>query len=323
MDDYLMRAEGVLGDEHSFVRLVDTMPQIRFCDFMPEEPEDRDEVEPWDEIQICHRAGVWEYSGSAFGLSSALFCDEHRPEGVPVGHLDASGNKRDGLLQTGWVEPITAPGDQRIVDAARVSIAGEDVRPTSDDKKLIHYLVKNRHTTPLEQVRFTFHCRIPIFVARQWIRHRTGSFNEQSGRYGQLASDFYVPTLERLRLGGQAAKNKQGSGRELSEDIAGATFLAIENAGLEGYRRYEQLLANGVARELARMVLPVNIYTQWFWTTDLHNLMHFLTLRLHSHAQWEFRQYAEAIVPMARAVAPYAMDAFEEHRERWAKAMKL
>jgi thymidylate synthase (FAD) len=204
------------------------------------------------------------------------------------------------------------PGDQRIVDAARVSIAGGGVRSTSDDAKLIRYLVKNRHTTPLEQVRFTFHVRLPIFVARQWIRHRTGSFNEESARYGKLASDFYIPTIERLMAGGQAKSNKQGSGaplsRELAEDLQGGLRMHSENC----YQRYEAALSHGLARELARMVLPTNIYTQWFWTTDLHNLMHFLKLRLHEHAQWETRRYAETIVPMAEALAPYAMKAFKD-----------
>lgn len=258
MRDYLMRAEGVLGDEHSFVRLVDTMP-------------DGYDDDSWESIRNSGMPAVSERVG-------------------------------------------TAPGDQRIVDAARVSIAGEEVRPTSDDRKLIRYLVKNKHTTPLEQVRFTFHARMPIFVARQWIRHRTGSFNEESARYGKLAADFYIPTIERLMAGKQAKKNKQGSEGGLSEAVAVASQETIRVCSEKAYKRYEDLLGSGVARELARMVLPVNIYTQWFWTTDLHNLMHFLTLRCHDHAQWESRQYAEAIVPMAKAIAPYAMEAWEDFR---------
>lgn len=293
MREYLMRAEGVLGDKHSFVRLVDTMPEVRFCDHCPPEPEGRDEVEPWEEMMHCFRAGIVE-------SDQGLYCAEHVPK-------PAEGFKHYEI-------PITASGDQRIVDAARVSIAGQDVRPTSDDRKLIRYLVKNRHTTPLEQVRFTFHCRIPIFVARQWIRHRTGSFNEESARYGKLAADFYIPTLERMMFGGQAKRNKQGSGEPLSESVSLDMITLIENHSIDSYHHYEKLLNNGCARELARAVLPVNIYTQWFWTTDLHNLMHFLTLRCHEHAQWESRQYAEAIVGMAEAVAPYAMEAWRDFR---------
>lgn len=204
-------------------------------------------------------------------------------------------------------------GDSRIVDAARVSIAGQEVRAVSDDRKLIRYLIKNRHTTPLEQVRFTFHVRLPIFCARQWIRHRTGSFNEESARYGKLASDFYIPSVERLMAGGQAKDNKQGSAKApFSRDTAAKLRIRINTRSLESYWEYENLLNQGIARELARMVLPTNIYTQWYWTTDLHNLMHFLRLRLHSHAQWEMQRYAEAIVPMARALAPIAMEAWEE-----------
>lgn len=210
-------------------------------------------------------------------------------------------------------EPLTKPGDQRIVDAARVSIAGEEVRPTSDDRKLIRYLVKNRHTTPLEQVRFTFHVRLPIFCARQWIRHRTGSFNEESARYGKLAADFYLPSVERLMAGGQSKDNKQGSAENvISQYTAIQIRGGIRTHSETSYSEYEGMLDQGVARELARMVLPTNIYTQWYWTTDLHNLMHFLRLRLHAHAQWETRQYAEAIVPMAEALAPYAMEAWKE-----------
>ena len=310
MTDYLMQAERVLGDDHSFVRLVDTMPSPLLCHHIPEEPEDRDEVESWDEIQHCDRAGVIETHSQFFG-AHGLWCAEHAPEDREMPPHNLSPEKPRRLLDCD-PEHVTAPGDQRIVDAARVSVAGQGVRPTSDDRTLIRYLVKNKHTTPLEQVRFTFHCRLPIFVARQWIRHRTGSFNEESARYGQLAADFYIPTLERLMKGGQAKKNKQGSGGLLSKAIALAAQKLIAGASVTAYKLYEKLLDMGVARELARLVLPVNIYTQWFWTTDLHNLMHFLRLRLHAHAQWETRQYAEAILPMAEAVAPYAMEAFLE-----------
>ena len=207
----------------------------------------------------------------------------------------------------------SSPGDERIVDAARVSIAGQKVRSFRNNEKLIRYLIKNRHTTPLEQVRFTFHVRLPIFCARQWIRHRTGSFNEESARYGKLASDFYIPSIERLLEGGQAKDNKQGS-TEAPYSPAEARFMqqAIRTHSEGSYTQYENLLGHGVARELARMVLPTNIYTQWYWTTDLHNLMHFLRLRLHPHAQWEMQQYAKAIMPMATALAPIAMEAWEK-----------
>lgn len=217
------------------------------------------------------------------------------------------------VLDHGFVELVDSMGgDQRIVDAARVSIAGEGVRPVSDDRKLIRYLLRNRHTTPFEAVRFTFAVKLPIFVARQWMRHRACSFNEMSARYGQLPNEFYVPSIERLMAGGQSKDNKQASGAQLPHDVAAASKVEIEMAYASAYRRYEALLEIGVARELARAVLPVAIYTQFYWTIDLWNLMHFLRLRLHAHAQWETRQYAEAIVPMATSVAPIAMEAFRD-----------
>lgn len=214
-----------------------------------------------------------------------------------------------GPRPEGW-----GPGDQRVIDAARVSIAGENVRPVSDDKKLLGYLLKNKHTTPFEQVRFTFHVKLPIFVARQWIRHRTGSFNEMSGRYGVLPDDFYVP--ERHRIQHQSANNKQGSGESFSDRDAAGVCDAICEHGTRSYELYQDVLKLGLARELARMVLPVNLYTQWYWTTDLHNLMHFMRLRLHSHAQHEVRVYAEVLLEMARRVAPCTVQAFEETLDR-------
>lgn len=244
----LFNKRGVLGDDHSFVRLVDSMPALG-----------------------------------------------------------------------GQGPATTRSGDQRIVDAARNSVSGLDVRPTSDDQKLIEYLVKNKHTTPLEFVRFTFHVRLPLFVARQWIRHRTGGFNEESARYGQLRDDFYIPTLERIMSGGQSTSNKQGSGEPISRELAQTIQTTIADGSTTAYREYEYLLRQGLAKELARLVLPVNIYTQWYWTTDLHNLMHFLQLRLHEHAQWEVRQYAKAIEPMASALAPFAMAAWRKYRLEEAK----
>lgn len=205
----------------------------------------------------------------------------------------------------------TAPGDQRVVDAARNSVAGLDVRPSSDDRKLIRYLVKNKHTTPLEFVRFTFHVRLPLFVARQWIRHRTGSFNEESARYGKLRGDFYIPSVDRIMAGGQSKNNKQGSGEPILRTKAEEMIDEIKYECQRAYKTYELLLNDGLARELARAVLPVNVYTQWYWTTDLHNLIHFLRLRLHPHAQYEVRRYAETIRDLVQPLAPYVFDAAE------------
>jgi thymidylate synthase (FAD) len=216
---------------------------------------------------------------------------------------------------------VTLLGDQRIVEAARTSISGKAVRAISDDGKLIHYLMKHRHTSPFESVVFQFHMRMPIFIARQIIRHRTARVNEESARYGVLRDDFYVPTIERLMAGGQAKQNKQGSGEPIDRATAEKIQLQLHAYNQGAYGAYENLLEAGLARELARIVLPLNIYTQWFWQMDLHNLLHFLTLRLHSHAQWEVRRYAEAMVPMARALAPIAMQAFDRYRRAWERAI--
>lgn len=204
-------------------------------------------------------------------------------------------------------------GDQRIVDAARVSIAGRGVRPVSDDKKLLRYLLANRHTSPFEKVRFEFDVKLPIFIARQWIRHRTGSFNEMSARYGVMPNEFYIPAVDRMQA--QSKDNKQASGDALPVDVAEHLRAGIEHNNEASFAVYELMIGNGLARELARMVLPVNLYTRWWWTVDLHNLMHFLRLRLHSHAQYEIRVYAEAIRELVRSVAPCAMEAFDESLE--------
>ena len=219
----------------------------------------------------------------------------------------------DSMPSAGNVVDGWGAGDQRIVDAARVSIAGRGVRAVSDDKKLLRYLLKNRHTSPFEKVRFEFDVKLPIFVARQWIRHRTGSFNEMSARYGVMVDDFYLPARDRMQA--QATDNKQGSGDMLPIGPAVDAMKLIQASSMQSYEDYQDLLAIGLARELARIVLPVNLYTRWWWTVDLHNLMHFLRLRLHLHAQYEIRVYAEAIQGLACAVAPCAMEAFAETLE--------
>lgn len=202
------------------------------------------------------------------------------------------------------------PGDQRVVDAARVSIAGREVRPTSANENLLRYLLANKHTTPFETVRFTFDVKLPIFIARQWIRYRSGSFSEMSARYSVLPSEFYVPELDRMQA--QAKSNKQGSGEVLDSETGLLLQQQILALSLASYKTYEALLQRGLARELARMVLPLNIYTRWMWTTDLHNLMHFLRQRLHSHAQYEIRVYAEAILELVQPLAPCTVKIFKE-----------
>lgn len=215
--------------------------------------------------------------------------------------------------------------DERVVQAARVSMAhlppdvlasigmetSLEERTEEQDAKLIDYLMKNAHTSPFEKVRFEFVVKLPIFVARQWIRHRTGSFNEQSARYSKLPREFYVPALDRMQA--QSASNKQASGEALPHHLAVGLRNKIRDTSESAYIEYESMLHHGLARELARMVLPTNFYTQWYWTVDLHNLMHFLKLRLHPHAQYEIRVYAEAMLAMVERVAPVSIAAFRRH----------
>jgi len=173
-------------------------------------------------------------------------------------------------------------------------------------------LMKNWHTSPFEQVILTFHTKMPIFVARQWVRHRTARLNEISGRYSIMKDEFYVPAPEHIRP--QSTDNKQGRSEERytaeeEREIAGL----FETEQRQVYANYERLLEKNLARELARNNLPLSLYTEWYWQIDLHNLFHFLRLRMDAHAQYEIRAYAEAMAKCAQAVAPLAYEAFEEH----------
>jgi thymidylate synthase (FAD) len=180
------------------------------------------------------------------------------------------------------------------------------------DRALIHYLMKNRHTSPFEQVQLTFHTKMPIFVARQWVRHRTARLNEISGRYSIMKDEFYVPTPENIRP--QSSDNKQGRSDERYDPQDERDIVELlETEQKQVYSNYEHLLNRNVARELARSNLPLSLYTEWYWQIDLHNLFHFIRLRTDAHAQYEIRVYAEALAKCARAVAPIAYEAFEEH----------
>jgi thymidylate synthase (FAD) len=215
------------------------------------------------------------------------------------------------VLDKGFVRLVDSMGgDERIVQAARVSY-GKGTKSAREDANLIDYLMRHRHTSPFEQVVLTFHLKMPIFVARQWIRHRTARLNEISGRYSIMEDAFYVPESERVK--GQDTVNKQGSNGKLLMHPTAFT-KATEMQQEQQYASYEQALEMGVARELARINLPLSLYTEMYWQIDLHNLFHFLALRLDSHAQWEIREYARAIADAAQAVAPIAYQAFERHR---------
>ena len=203
-------------------------------------------------------------------------------------------------------------GDEAIVQAARVSY-GKGTKKTSTDKALIGYLLRHRHTTPFEMVELKFLVKLPIFVARQWIRHRTANVNEISGRYSVLEHEFYLPDQSDIRF--QSSANRQGSSDEVVPPELCRRVQEILRAGIEhAYGEYEEMIEANIARELARVHLPVSLYTQWYWKIDLHNLLHFLELRMSSHAQQEIRVYADAMASIVKDVVPWTWDAFEEYR---------
>jgi thymidylate synthase (FAD) len=215
------------------------------------------------------------------------------------------------VLDKGFVRLVDyMGGDQRIVQAARVSY-GAGTKSVRQDRALIHYLIKHWHTSPFEQVQLTFHAKMPIFIARQWIRHRTARLNEISGRYSIMKDEFYLPDPDKVSF--QSTDNKQGRGETIPLDQAEAVIAQLEADQKHLYSEYTKMIEGGVARELARTNLPLSLYTEWYWQIDLHNLFHFIRLRADSHAQYEIRAYAEALAQCAKAVAPMAFEAFEEH----------
>lgn len=231
---------------------------------------------------------------------------------------DMQDNVRDLLgkeitcLDKGFVRLIDVMGDDdAIVQAARVSY-GAGTKRVTEDRGLIRYLLRHLHTTPFEMVEFKFHIKLPIFVARQWIRHRTANVNEYSGRYSEMKDEFYVPSLEQIRP--QSTTNKQGrSDVTLPPDVAAQIATRMEATQRELYDEYQSLLGEDLARELARINLPVSNYTEWYWKIDLHNLFHFLRLRIDPHAQYEIRVYGEAMAELVKQVVPIAWEAFEDY----------
>ncbi|MCC6221222.1 MAG: FAD-dependent thymidylate synthase [Deltaproteobacteria bacterium] len=215
------------------------------------------------------------------------------------------------VLDKGFVRLVDCMGDDSsIVQAARVSYQ-TGTKTLEADEGLIRYLMRHRHTTPFEMVEFKFHCRMPIFVARQWIRHRTASVNEMSGRYSEMPEMFYEPSPELCTT--QSAQNKQGgSGTQIenSADVA----LTFGEMQAEIYQHYKGYLAMGMRRELARVNLPLAMYTEWYWKIDLHNLLHFLDLRLGSHAQYEIREFALAMAEIVSERVPITWRAFNDYR---------
>src|SRR5579864_2271058 len=228
------------------------------------------------------------------------------------------------VLDHGFVRVIDYMGDDAaIVQAARVSY-GRGTRKVSEDAGLIRYLMRHRHTTPFEMCEIKYHVKLPIFVARQWIRHRTANVNEYSARYSILDNEFYIPAPEHLAA--QATTNRQGRGDVLEGKAAKRVLDLLREDAERAYAGYAEMLNEdasgapldpslpGLARELARMNLTLNFYTQWYWKTDLHNLLHFLSLRADPHAQYEIRAYADIMVETVKRWVPMAYEAFLEYR---------
>jgi thymidylate synthase, flavin-dependent len=232
-----------------------------------------------------------------------------------VPEAEAILDKEYSVLDKGFVRLVDYyGGDQRIVQSARVSY-GEGTKTVSQDGALIDYLLRHQHTSPFEQVVMTFHLKMPIFVARQWVRHRTGRMNEVSGRYSIMKDEFYVPAAENIAP--QSTDNKQGRAEEpFSPDKAEAIRRQFSEGQEAAYKNYSELVDGGLAREIARINLPLSLYTEFYWEMDLHNLFHFLKLRLDSHAQLEIREYAKVILEMCKAVAPLATGSFINNMNR-------
>jgi thymidylate synthase (FAD) len=227
-------------------------------------------------------------------------------------------------LDHGFVRVVDYMGDDTaIVQSARVSY-GKGTKKISNDKGLIKYLMRHWHSTPFEMCEIKLHVKLPIFIARQWIRHRTANVNEYSARYSILDKEFYIPSVE--NLASQSQVNKQGRAESLSSEEAEKVITLLKNDAEQTYRNYEVMLnensegetlddgSMGIARELARMNLTLNTYTQWYWKIDLNNLLHFLALRADAHAQYEIRVYADIILDIVKKWVPVTYEAFEDYR---------
>jgi thymidylate synthase (FAD) len=226
-------------------------------------------------------------------------------------------------LDKGFVRLVDSMGgDDAIVQAARVSY-GQGTSKVSQDRGLIRYLMRHRHTTPFEMVEFKFHCKMPIFVARQWVRHRTANINEYSLRYSEARDEFYYPEPKNIQF--QSALNKQGRSGEVPPELKQKVLDYFKENSERSFTMYQDLNEAGVARELIRSLLPVNIYTEWYWKNDLHNLLHFIGLRSDSHAQYEIRVFSDAMAHYVKEKAPFAWEAYQDyvvHGMRFSKIEK-
>ncbi|OQX95902.1 thymidylate synthase (FAD) [candidate division KSB1 bacterium 4572_119] len=226
--------------------------------------------------------------------------------------MDEILGKEFPCLNHGFVRLIDYMGsDEAIVQAARVSY-GKGTKQVSQDRGLIRYLMRHHHTSPFEMVEFKFHCKLPIFVARQWIRHRTASVNEYSLRYSEAVKEFYIPDSDVIRL--QSQTNRQGRSEDsVPPEKQKKVLQILEKHNQQAWSDYQEMEQSGLARELARIHLPVSLYTEWYWKIDLHNLMHFLRLRLDPTAQYEIRVYADIIAEITKAAVPISWEAFEDY----------
>jgi thymidylate synthase (FAD) len=228
------------------------------------------------------------------------------------------------VLDHGFIRVVDYMGDDAaVVQSARVSY-GRGTRAVTEDRGLIRYLMRHRHSTPFEMCEIKYHVKLPIFVARQWIRHRTANVNEYSARYSILDREFYMTAPGQLAA--QSSSNRQGRGSVLQGEEAAEVLRLLRQDAMTTYDHYAWMLnedeaggapdpaRQGLARELARMNLTLNTYTQWYWKTDLHNLLHFLSLRADAHAQYEIRVYAEAMMQTVEAWVPASAEAFRDYR---------
>ena len=221
-------------------------------------------------------------------------------------------DKEIKVLDHGFVRLVDYMGsDARIVQTARVSY-GDGTKTLIEDAGLIDYLLRHEHSSPFEHVIFEFHAKMPIFVARQWIRHRTARLNEISGRYSVIKDEFYVPDSSSINF--QNKDNKQGRAVDDVPDNLKDKVISILSKDQEAvYKNYEEMIDDDIARELARINLPLSTYTEWYWQMDLKNMFHFLKLRMDHHAQWEIQEYGRAMAKIVKAVCPLAYESFEKH----------
>ncbi len=229
------------------------------------------------------------------------------------------------VLDKGFVRVIDYMGnDAAVTQSARVSY-GKGTKMLNQDKGLINYLMRHRHTTPFEMCEIKFHVKLPIFIARQWIRHRTANVNEYSARYSILSKEFYIPEPDQLAV--QSTLNKQGRGETLNAQESARVLEILRGDSERCYDHYQEMLnedadenildenRSGLARELARMNLTMNYYTEWYWKVDLHNLFHFLSLRADSHAQYEIQAYANTMLELVKKWVPLSYEAFMKYRK--------